>query len=349
MPSRQSARQRPSTAPSPAPGATGPATDAIPEAIGIATGLKGFLLWIGGSFVGITAVLYACGYLVTRAHMSMLGLYGFVTFDKDHFLQEGAKFLLAIAKDLAETIALLFVPLGLVLLVPGALALLGKRRREAWTDRYRNWRRRGSTRQAAVRGRCLLYGAAFVLLVVVTGYSLDRLYAPLEVSNLLYERTASSPCATFVDTDSLCLRQALLRGESENLAAAFGTQLSLTVAIALLACVAWWIVMAWRWRGWLIAPFVVSLGLCLLLLPMDYGVLQRPTIYPVLHLVRNPPAPTTSARLFLINKSAGEFVVWDPELHKVAWIPANAVSSAEIVQVRDLFEGPAANSQGGVR
>lgn len=344
MPARQPAPHRPS-----APDASGPAPDAIPEAIGIATGLKGFLLWIGGSFVGITAVLYACGYLVTRAHMSMLGLYGFVTFDKDHFLQEGAKFLLAIAKDLAETIALLFVPLGLLLLVPGTLALLGKRRREALTNRYRNWRKRGSTRQATERGRCVLYGAAFVLLVVVTGYSLDRLYAPLEVSNLLYERTTSSPCATFVDTDSLCLRQALLRGEADNLAAAFGTQLSLTVAIALLACVTWWIVMAWRWRGWLIAPFVVSLGLCLLLLPMDYGVLQRPTVYPVLHLVPNAPAPTSSTRLFLINKSAGEFVVWDPGAHKVAWIPANAVSSAEIVQVRDLFAGPVSGPQGVVR
>lgn len=65
----------------------------------IAAGIKSFILWIGGSLAGITAVLYACGYLVTRAHMNMLGLYGFVEFDNDHFLQEGAKFLIVAGYD----------------------------------------------------------------------------------------------------------------------------------------------------------------------------------------------------------------------------------------------------------
>jgi hypothetical protein len=324
---------------SPAPRAPGdgPAL-AVPEAIGIAKGLKGVLLWVGGSLAGITAVFYACGYLVTRAHMSMLGLYGFVNFNGDHFLQEGAKFLLAIGKELAETLALLFVPLGLLLLVPGAIAIFSPRRRAAFAERLRRWREDGNARQAHERGRCVLYAAAFVALVALTGYSLDRLYAPLEVANLLYGIPQGSGCAAFVDTDPACLRQALLRGDEEQLATAFGTQLSLAVAIALLACVTWWIVMAWRWRGWLIAPFLVSVGLCLLLLPMDYGVLQRPTIYPVVHLVREAGGPATGTRLFLINKSTGEFVVWDEAARKVAWIPAGSVSSAEIVEVRDLFE-----------
>ena len=103
----------------PNPAATPPAADpvravldATPEPIGIAKGLKGFLLWVGGSLAGITAVFYACGYLVTRAHMSMLGLYGFVTFDGDHFLQEGAKFLMAIGKELAEILTVAIRPEG---------------------------------------------------------------------------------------------------------------------------------------------------------------------------------------------------------------------------------------------
>lgn len=339
MPARQPAPDAPESPPS----------GALPEPIGIATGLKGFLLWLGGSLAGITAVFYACGYLVTRAHMSMLGLYGFVTFDADHFLQEGAKFLLTIAKELAETMALLFVPLGLILLVPGTFALLGRRRRAAFWDPYRGWRKRRWTWQASDRSRYLLYGAAFVLLIVVTGYSLDRLYAPLDVANLLYGPGPPGNCPAFDDTEPDCLRQALLRGQAENLAAAFGTQLSLTVAIALLACVTWWTVVAWKWRSWLIAPFIVSVFLCLLLLPMDYGVLQRPTIYPVVSLVRAAPTSAKPARLFLINKTDAEFVVWDPATRKVGWIPVDAVSSAEIVQVRDLFESSAPRSQGGDR
>ena len=60
-----------------------------------------------------------------------------------------------------------------------------------------------------------------------------------------------------------------------------------------------------------------------------------------------PPAALTPSRLFLISKTDGEFVVWDAAAHKVGWIPADGVSSAEIVQVRDLFEVVPAPSQGG--
>ena len=39
---------------------------------------KSFLLWIGGTLAGITALLYTSGYLVTRSHLAMLGLYGLI-------------------------------------------------------------------------------------------------------------------------------------------------------------------------------------------------------------------------------------------------------------------------------
>ncbi|QSX78524.1 hypothetical protein [Agrilutibacter solisilvae] len=343
MQARPPAHHPRSRAPDPAPAP--PITAALPEAIGIATGLKGFLLWVGGSLAGITAMLYACGYLVTRAHMSMLGLYGFVTYDSDHFLQEGAKFLLTMAQEMAEIVAVLLAVLGLLLLVPGCLALCGRRRRDAWRERYRGWRQRSAVEHTWERGRYLLYGAAFVYLIAKTGFVLDLLYAPLGVANLLYDG-AAPVCATFDATDSACLRQALLRGEADNLGAAFDAQLYLALTVVLLACVTWWIVMPWKWRAWLIAPFIVSVALCLLLLPMDYGVLQRPTIYPVLRLVREPPVAATPGRLFLISKTDGEFVVWDAVAHKVTWIPAGGISSAEIVQVRDLFEPVPASSQG---
>src|SRR3546814_19338607 len=35
-----------------------------PRAIGLISGLKGFMVWTGGSLAGITAVLYVCGYLI---------------------------------------------------------------------------------------------------------------------------------------------------------------------------------------------------------------------------------------------------------------------------------------------
>lgn len=38
--------------------------------------VRAFVVGLGGALAGITAILYACGYLVTRAHLSLLGLYG---------------------------------------------------------------------------------------------------------------------------------------------------------------------------------------------------------------------------------------------------------------------------------
>src|SRR3546814_10785541 len=63
-----------------------------PRAIGLISGLKGFMVWTGGSLAGITAVLYVCGYLITTAHIYTLGLYCLVDFSKDYFLLEGSKF-----------------------------------------------------------------------------------------------------------------------------------------------------------------------------------------------------------------------------------------------------------------
>src|SRR3546814_19431331 len=61
-----------------------------PRAIGLISGLKGFMVWTGGSLAGITAVLYVCGYLITTAHISTLGLYGLVAFSKAYFLPAGS-------------------------------------------------------------------------------------------------------------------------------------------------------------------------------------------------------------------------------------------------------------------
>src|SRR6476659_1838473 len=160
----------------------------LPEAINIAAGIKGFILWIGGSLGGITALLYACGYLVTRAHLHMLGLYGFVEFNSNHFLQEGAKFFLAVAYDLAAWAVLVFTGIGIVLVPAVVASLIGKRRVLPLLERFAAWRElRRSTRAPRI-ARGLFYGALFGTLIWLTGKSLDPFYAPLCISDLLYSR-----------------------------------------------------------------------------------------------------------------------------------------------------------------
>ena len=94
------------------------------EAIGIVSGLKGFMVWIGGSLAGMTAILYVCGYLITTAHIYTLGLYGLVDFNKDYFLLEGAKYVLAIVIGLAQAVISPISILVAAVIAPVALAAI---------------------------------------------------------------------------------------------------------------------------------------------------------------------------------------------------------------------------------
>lgn len=320
----------------------------LPEAINIAAGIKGFILWIGGSLAGITALLYACGYLVTRAHLHMLGLYGFVEFNSDHFLQEGAKFFLAVAYDLAGTAVFVFTLIGLALVPVVAVSFIGKRWALPLLERFSAWRELRRSTQAPRIARGLFYGALFAVLIWLTGNSLHPFYAPLCISDLLYQPAGSIDCSANGELAGLSssLKTALLSGDAEQLGNAFGERLSQTLYLVLLACIAWQTVAPWRRRGWLITPFLVSMGLFLLLLPMDYGVLKRPTVYPVLGIELKQDgdtAPAASATdthhetWFLLDKTDSEFIVWNASTRKVVWMPVDALSRAQIVRMQDLF------------
>ncbi|UNK50345.1 hypothetical protein MNR01_04760 [Lysobacter sp. S4-A87] len=319
----------------------------LPEAINIAAGIKGFILWIGGSLAGITALLYACGYLVTRAHLHMLGLYGFVEFNSDHFLQEGAKFFLEVAYDLAEVSLLFFTMIGIVLVPVVIGSLIGKRRVLPLLERFSAWRELRRSTQAPRIARSLFYGVLFAVLIWLTGESLHPSYAPLCISDLLYSDAGSNECIAdgVPYALSLALQKALRTGDSVTLGSAFGERLTQAIYLVILTCVAWYTVARWRWRNWLISPFVVSMGLFLLLLPMDYGVLKRPTVYPVLSITASDDAgldaaPTPGSTLYLLDKTDSEFIAWDATARKVIWMPSSTLSRAEIVRMHDLFGAP---------
>lgn len=316
----------------------------LPEAINIATGIKGFILWIGGSLGGITALLYACGYLVTRAHLHMLGLYGFVEFDSDHFLQEGAKFFLSVAYDLAGTAVFVFTLIGIVLVPAVAASLIGKRRVLPLLERFAAWRELRRSTQAPRIARGLFYGVLFGVLIWLTGDSLHPFYAPLCISDLLYSQVGNNECASSPQLAQLSspLKAALLSADSARLGETFGERLSQTLYFILLAAVAWRTVAPWRRRGLLILPFLISMGLFLLLLPMDYGVLKRPTVYPLLSLAADKDAEAWNGdTLYLLNKTDSEFVAWNASAHKIVWVPAGSQARAEILRMHDLFGTPA--------
>src|SRR4030095_8546033 len=106
--------------------------------------------------------------------------------------------------------------------------------------------------------------------------------APLRRLRRSFSRPAAGrPRGLHRSGASPCLQAALVTGRSDVLGAVFDDLFSVVAQLVALACLAWLVAYQWRGRGWLMAPFLVAMALFLVLLPMDYGALQRPTIYPV--------------------------------------------------------------------
>jgi hypothetical protein len=75
--------------------------------------IKQFITWIGGAVAGLSILFYAAGYLVYRAHVSMLGLNGVIDYPQEHLLYEGAKFYFTVGAYLLHS----FFVLGLASLI----------------------------------------------------------------------------------------------------------------------------------------------------------------------------------------------------------------------------------------
>lgn len=309
------------------------------EALGsLVVGIKGFLVWLGGSLAGITAIFYATGYLITRAHLSMLGLHGVLDFDNRAIVHEGGKFLLVVAYSTVSDVAL---PL-LAVLGPVAIAVLGVRRLlGGWVPR---WRERLLGRFSGAAARDGLRGMAGVTLFLAFLWHsetfLPKFQHPLCIGDLLYAQSGSTPCpGAALQRGARPLKQALLGRDERLLNNAF-QDLVLGFALALvLAYLTWRTTLPWRGGVLYAAPSIIAAGLYLILLPMDYGVLQRAVSYPRIALTPEDGASFPMAGpLFLLKQTERDFIVWDASVRKLFWLPAGTVKRAELDGTYDLFD-----------
>ena len=287
---------------------------------------KAFLLWIGGTLAGVTAVLYTSGYLVARSHLAMLGLYGLVEYGNDYFLQEGSKFVITSAYTVLRPLLSIVAVLGVMVLAAGAIGWLVRGRS---TD---PWVGRATERVRAVGRSDALRRVVFTLAVLALLWHVWHFYddyeRPLAVVDLLYAdpvRPGGKVAELIVTGDTTALH-----GRFEGLL--WGTLLA-----GLLTWVAWRAATHWRSRGWLVLPFAVALTLYVVTLPMAYGVLERPVRYAVVSLSGESGLPTGEA-IYLLSRKSDGFVVWDAETRRVLWLPTSSVRRAEIRGVRSLFQ-----------
>ncbi|MFC3551591.1 hypothetical protein ACFOLC_11285 [Lysobacter cavernae] len=315
------------------------AMQGLPEAISIASGIKGFVLWIGGSLAGMTAILYVCGYLITTAHIYALGLYGLVDFSKDYFLLEGAKFFLSIVIGIAQVAVSPLVILVTAAAIPFALiAVLTRRKLLQHGQRLRDMYEAHATTTWAIVARLSLYCVLLVASAMIAFDSLRAISFHLQISGLLY----SNPGTLHCQADLIALREAFLCGRFDVLRSVFNAQLWSAVQLVVMCCIGWHVVSRWHWRAWLIGPLLFVTALLVLMLPMEFGALLKPSRYPVVRIeTKDARAPPIATGQFLIDRNERGLTVWDPPTRRVLWIPSDDVARMETVGIRELFEAPA--------
>lgn len=292
-------------------------------------GLKSFLVWVAGALAGITAILYTCGYLVTRSHLAMLGLYGLVDFGADHFLQEGAKFAITIAYMALRPLLSVVVLLGLVVLSARAIGLALGQRDGGWLEGKMG---KVSALVSPESRRKLAYLLCLGALLTHATYAFDFFESPLKVANLLY---ADPSVARPGSLDAL-----VLAGERGRLHGHFEGLLWGTVLAGVLMLAAWRTLGAGSSRtlqSLQMLPFGVTLALYMVTLPMDYGVLERSVHYGAVSFTSEPGALPVGGNLYLLDKKSDGFVVWDKSTRRVIWVPASKIQRAELRAVEPLF------------
>jgi hypothetical protein len=302
-------------------------------------GIAVALGWLSGSLAGIGAVVYACGYLITRAQLHLFGVSGFFPLSADHFMQEGAKFLVVIGQRAIETL-LGVVAFALVVLAVFLVVWLPLMR---WLPSLRldlvNARARVMAAVARIHERLpwspafSIYLVLLVLLVWLLETYRTRFAAPLEVSNILH-LTLPPPAG---DSAERRITGWLLAEDWRRLEMYFTDLLDAETRVILLLIAAWHVSAALARRVALLTPFVIALALYTLYLPMAYGVLMRPTSYNIVMLHFRERSTEPPALFFLLSNTDQEFVVWDANVRTVLWVPKGEVIRAEVHRVQSLF------------
>jgi hypothetical protein len=302
------------------------------EKQGLTKAVAVFIGWLSGSLGGIAAILYACGYLLTIAQLNMLGLSGLVAYGHEHYLAEGGRFLIAVTGQIGEIVLNLLLLTGvlclpLLLLLGGfyvfrraSLVALGTKAKNALM---------GLDRRFPGLWRTMLYG--LLLAALLAGAEDPQAFNdPLESSGLLF---AASESARNNE-----LMQLMINGDDAKLTAIFANSLLMVLKVFVLLFLAWEVSARWRLRLLYISPFVIIFLLYALLLPMLYGVLQRQIRLPVVEItLAEALLPDKPEKLFLLNKTEREFVLWEAATRRVLWVPAASVKLADIRQMEPLF------------
>lgn len=302
-----------------------------------------FVGWLTSSLAGIGAILYSCGYLVTRAQLRSLGLFGLFEYSPEVYLQEGANFFIVLAVNSVNASNAMLLRLaytGIILLffliisLPLAIYLFRKRERlKKVIQNIRNAFARRIVGPPWLWRYCAYLALLLLLIFYLTSY-FSEFRPALEVSNVLYSSSPENQKQNYKP-----IRQWILAADRDNLENHFRLLLWGTLQTVLALALTWYVTPSSRLKIWLLSPFIVTSIMYALFLPIAYGTLVRPTRFPVVTLTsQNKVLDSVKDRLFLLNKTENEFILWDSKKKRVLWIPNDQIEAAEVNEIKLLFE-----------
>ena len=302
-------------------------------------GIAAFITGIVGYAAGISILFYAFGYLITLAHLNLLGISRLVDYDNEHFLREGAIFFVDIGYWIIRT-SLTFLTAGVFILL-FILPITFYFSKSSWLGTLRE---KTTDKFVRLSGNILLKVSLYLLLFLafIWWHSDAYLYEydyPLHISNLLYGGTIDSESMN--PDDKIKIKEIvtwLFDGDMVRLKKYFDNLLFGEVLAALLLLFTWRLTSDWRLRVLWMSPFVIGFIVYTVSLPYVYGVLRHPINYPLVTICwSDEKSVQSSETFFLLNKTDNEFILWDFSHKKVLWIPTGAAKQVEITGIENLF------------
>ena len=309
--------------------------------MGLFKGIAIFIAWLTSSMAGIAAIFYAFGYLVARAQLNLLGLFGLFEYPGELYLQEGAKFFVTIAVlimgNILPWMTLLFYAVVLLsLLAAPPLILLRLWKRSLAVEHLERAHAAGISlwQKHPQLWRMLLLAGLFVVLMFHVLPYLLRFADVLSISNVLFGPSS----VTLGPGHAEKVYDWLMHGESQELQQYFMTLLGGEFLALFLLIAAWQVSQSLPARFWFVSPFIVIFSLYTVFTPMVYGVLVRPARYAVVTLDwKESHGPSTASKLFLLKKSSQELILWDSHEKEVLCLSRDLVDGVRVLGMESLF------------
>jgi hypothetical protein len=295
--------------------------------------------WLTGSLAGIVAILYACGYLVIQTQLHLLGIDALLPSGREYYLQEGANFFIVTGQKLG-LLLLGLVALFLIAYIP--LTIFSKSQKGK--EYFARWK---SSLLNVYQSHQWLWQAAALLLMVILLFfplvnDLDLFRAPMELSGLLHS-VQGNVIAGSLSKEAGKIGKWVTTNDAGSLDTFYYYLILHCLFSGFLVMAARLVTSPWPFRSLITFPFLLVFAVYILLLPLDYVVLEKRIKFPSVTFISTyEKVSDDSGTLLLLSKTDQEFILWDQVQKKALWLPRDKVVKVEMGQSEPLFKSDVA-------